>query len=184
MQDNQIDPGHNAVRDTLRVVGPVVVLIGLGFIIVGSADFFRTFGSFAPPKLIWCVFVGLLLLPVGIALCRYGYMGKVMRYTAQEMAPAGKDTFNYLAEGTRESIKTVAGAIGEGLREGGLGGGSPAMVRCHKCNALAPADAKFCSQCGHALGKTKPCPHCQELNDPVARFCDKCGQAFGENAQS
>ena len=42
MQDNQIDPGHNAVRDTLRVVGPVVVFIGLGFTIVGIADFFRS----------------------------------------------------------------------------------------------------------------------------------------------
>ena len=92
--------------------------------------------------------------------------------------PSGKDTFNYMAEGTREGIKTVAGAIGEGLREGGLAGGSQTMVHCHKCNALAPADAKFCSQCGHALSKTKPCPHCQELNDPDARFCDNCGQAF------
>jgi hypothetical protein len=147
MQDNQIDPGHNAVRDTLRVVGPVVVLIGLGFTIVGIADFFRAFGSFAPPKLIWCAFVGLPLLFAGGVLSSYGYMGKVMRYTAQEIAPAGKDTFNYLAEGTREGIKTVAGVIGQGLREGGLGG-SQTMVRCHKCNAPAPADAKFCAQCG------------------------------------
>ena len=92
---------------------------------------------------------------------------------------AGKDTFNYLAEGTQEGVKTMAGAIGQGLREGGLGGGSQTVVRCHKCNALAPAEAKFCGQCGQALGKTKPCPNCRELNDPDARFCDNCGHTFG-----
>jgi RNA polymerase subunit RPABC4/transcription elongation factor Spt4 len=181
---NQIDPGHNAVRNTLRIVGPVISLIGLIFMIVGIADFFRAFGSFGPPKLFWCAFVGMPLLFVGLVLSSYGYMGKVSRYVAEETAPVGKDTFNYLADGTREGIKTVAGAIGQGLREGGLGGGSPTMVRCHKCNALAPADAKFCGQCSQALGKTKPCPHYRELNDPDARFCDNCGRTFGQSAQS
>jgi hypothetical protein len=178
MSVNQIDPKHNSVRDTLRVLGPVVVLTGLGFTVVGMADFFRAFGGFEPPELFWCAFVGLPLLFAGGVLCSYGYLGKVMRYTAEEVAPVGKDTFNYLAEGMREGIKTVAGAIGQGLREGGLGGGSQTMVRCHKCNALASADAKFCSQCGHALGKTKPCPNCHELNDPDACFCDNCAHAF------
>jgi ribosomal protein L40E len=176
---NHIDPGHNDVRKTLRVVGPVVALAGLGFIIVDLVDFFHAFGgSGGEPKLFWCGFVGIPLLFVGAVLTSYGYMGKVMRYVAEETAPVGKDTFNYLADGTREGIKTMAGAIGGGLREGGLGGGAQTMVRCHKCSALAPADAKFCSQCGHALGKTKSCPQCQELNDPDARFCDHCGHAF------
>jgi len=179
MPDRQINPGHNAVRDTLRIIGPIILLTALGFLIVGLVDFFRAFGGFGPPKLFWCVFVGILLLPMGGALTSYGYMGKVMRYMAQETAPVGKDTFNYLAQGTQEGIKTVAGVIGQGLREGGLGGAAPTMVRCHKCNALAPAEARFCHQCGQALGKTKPCPDCRELNDPAARFCDNCGRAFG-----
>jgi hypothetical protein len=178
MQNQQIDPGHNSTRDTLRVVGPAVAVIGLIFLIVGIADFFRAFGGFQPPKLFWCIFVGVPLLGAGAALSRFAYMGKVMRYMAQEMAPVGKDTFNYLADGTRDGIKTVAGAIGQGLREGGLSGAPQTAVRCHKCNALAPADAKFCSQCGTSLGKTKPCPNCREWNDPDAQFCDNCGRAF------
>ena len=105
-------------------------------------------------------------------------MGKVMRYGAQEIAPVAKDTFNYMAEGTSEGVKTMASALGQGLREGGLAGGSGTMVRCHKCNALVPDDAKFCNECGQSLGKTKSCPGCQELNDPDARFCDNCGHAF------
>jgi RNA polymerase subunit RPABC4/transcription elongation factor Spt4 len=179
MPERQIDPGHNSVRDVLRVVGPVIALTGLGFTIVGLVDFFRAFGGFEPPRLFWCAFVGLPLLFVGGVLSSYGYMGRVLRYTAQEMAPPSRDTFNYLAEGTREGVKTMAGALGEGLREGGMGVVPQPMVRCHKCNALAAADARFCGQCGQALGKAKPCPNCQELNDPDAHFCDNCGQTLG-----
>ena len=105
-------------------------------------------------------------------------MGRVARYQAQQIAPVAKDTFNYMAEGTQEGIKTVVGAIGEGLRQGGPGGSPQTMVRCHKCNALIEAEAKFCSQCGQAVGKTKACPQCRELNDPDARFCDNCGYKY------
>ena len=79
MPGSQIDPGHNSARDTLRVVGPVIALTGLGLTVVGIADFFRAVGGFEPPKLFWCAFVGLPLLFAGGVLCSYGYMGKVMR---------------------------------------------------------------------------------------------------------
>jgi RNA polymerase subunit RPABC4/transcription elongation factor Spt4 len=177
MPDQQIDPGHNATRDVLRIVGPIVTLVGLGFIVVGVTSFFVSFGSFGPPRYFWCAFVGMPLLFVGLVLSSCGYMGKMMRYQAGETAPVVKDTFNYMADGAREGVEMVAGAVGRGLRAGGVAG-SGAMVRCHKCNALMAADAKFCSQCGQAAGKTKPCPQCRELNDPDARFCDNCGHEY------
>jgi RNA polymerase subunit RPABC4/transcription elongation factor Spt4 len=180
MDDNRIDPGHIRTRGGLRTTGLILVVIGLVCTVTGGASFFLAFGSGQPPVLFPCCFCGLPLLFVGLALTLYGYMGKIMRYQAQEMAPPTKDTFNYMADGTKDGIKTVVGAIGEGLRESGIVGGSQTtMVRCHKCNALAPADAKFCNQCGHSLGKTKACPDCRELNDPDAKFCDNCGRAFG-----
>jgi RNA polymerase subunit RPABC4/transcription elongation factor Spt4 len=178
VDEKQIDPGHSSARDTLRVIGPVIALTGLALIIVGTVDFFLAFGGDGPPKLFWCPFIGIPLLFVGSVLSTYGYMGKLARYQAQEIAPVAKDTFNYVAEGTSAGIKTVAGAIGQGLREGGLGSGSQTMVRCHKCNALVGVDAKFCSQCGQATGKTKACPQCRELNDPDAAFCDNCGYKY------
>lgn len=183
MSDKQIDPGHDALRNTLRVVGPVILLAGLVFLFVGVVDFFRAFGGTEPPRLFWCAFLGIPLLGVGGALSSYGYMGRFMRYVAGETAPVGKDTFNYLADGTRQGVQAMAGAIGQGLREGGPGSGSATVMRCHKCNALLSAEAKFCSQCGQALGKTKPCPNCRELNDPDARFCDNCGRTFGPRPQ-
>jgi RNA polymerase subunit RPABC4/transcription elongation factor Spt4 len=182
MPDKQIDPGHNALRNTLRVVGPAILLTALVFLIVGLVSFFRAFGGTEPPRLFWCAFVGILLLPLGGILTSYAYLGRFMRYVAGETAPVGKDTFNYLAEGTREGVQALAGAIGQGLREAHPGGKTVPMVRCHKCNSLLSADAKFCSQCGQTLGKTKPCPACGELNDPDARFCDNCGRTFAPPA--
>jgi hypothetical protein len=184
MPDKQLDPGHNSLRNTLRVIGPVIALTGLVFLIVGLADFFRAFGGMGPPRLFWCAFVGILLLPVGGMLTSYGYLGRVMRYVAEETAPVGKDTFNYLAEGTREGVQAMAGAIGQGLREDRPGSGSPATVRCPGCNGVLPADARFCSQCGQPLGRTRPCPHCHAANTPDARFCKNCGHALGPSTES
>jgi RNA polymerase subunit RPABC4/transcription elongation factor Spt4 len=178
MEDKKLDPGHNKLRNFFRVTGPLVALAGLIFVAVGLVSFFSTFGSFEPPRYFWCAFVGVPLLAVGMLLCKLGYMGKVIRYVAGEVAPVGKDTINYMAEGTKEGIKTVAQAIGEGLGAVGTAG-AEAKVRCHKCNDLVEEDAKFCGQCGTTLGKTKACPSCQELNDPDAKFCDDCGHRFG-----
>jgi RNA polymerase subunit RPABC4/transcription elongation factor Spt4 len=178
MEDKKLDPGHNKLRDFFRVAGPLVALAGLIFMAVGLVSFFSAFGSFEPPRYFWCAFVGVPLLGVGMVLCKLGYMGKVIRYVAGEVAPVGKDTINYMAEGTKEGIKTMAQAIGEGLGAAGAAG-AEAKVRCHKCNDLVEEDAKFCGQCGTTLGKTKACPSCQELNDPDAKFCDNCSHRFG-----
>jgi RNA polymerase subunit RPABC4/transcription elongation factor Spt4 len=178
MPDKQIDPGHEALRNTLRVVGPVIAVTGLVLMVVGFVNFFMAFGGSEPPRLFWCAFVGIPLLGVGGMLTSYAYLGRFMRYVAGETAPVGKDTFNYLAEGTREGVQAMAGAVAQGLRQGSPGSSAMAMLRCHKCNALSAADAKFCSQCGQPLGKTKPCPACREWNDPDARFCDNCGHTF------
>jgi len=178
VDERQIDPGHKSIQRVLLTVGPVLAAMGLILMVIGIASFAMAFGGSEPPRYFWCALIGIPLLFGGGAMTSFGLLGKVARYQAQEMAPVAKDTLNYMAEGTRESVKTVAGAIGEGLRQGGLSGGSQTMVRCHKCNALIEAEAKFCSQCGQAIGQTKACPQCHELNDPDARFCDNCGYKY------
>jgi len=183
MEEEKIDPGHRGVRNVLRVVGPIVALTGLVFIIVGVVSFFSAFGGSGRPEYAWCPFVGMPLLFVGAVLSSLGYMGKLARYQAGEIAPVGKDTFNYMADGTQEGVKTVARAIGEGLGGGisaaASGGPEQTKVRCHKCNSIEDEDAKFCSNCGAPISKTKSCPQCSELNDPDAKFCDNCGHNFG-----
>jgi len=181
---NQIDHGHEQKRAVLRTVGVIVLITGLVLIAIGVISFFSAFGSHGSPRYFWCAFLGMPVTFVGGVLCQLGFMGSVARYSAGEMAPVGKDTFNYVADGTKESLKGVAQAVGSGLAAGmgaaGTGGQSAAKVRCHKCNQTNDAAAKFCGQCGASLLKTKACPSCGELNDPDSKFCDNCGAAFGQ----
>lgn len=180
MDEKQIDPGHSSTQNVLRTVGPLAALLGLALAAVGFVDFFRAFGGGGPPRYFWCAFLGLPLLGVGLMLTKLGYLGRFMRYMAQEAAPPARDTFNYMAQGTQEGIKTVAGAIGQGLKEGGSGlGDAPTETRCPKCNTPHAASARFCDQCGQAIEKAKPCPQCHERNNPDAKFCDNCGFKYG-----
>lgn len=173
--DPELDPRHQQKRHLLRVVGPVVLATGGVFTIVGLVSFFRAFGGGGPPMLFWCCFVGLPLIWLGFVLTSAGFAGAVGRYMAGESAPVAKDTFNYMADGTKDGVKTIANAVGEGLAAANAGA-KQIVVRCHKCNADNEAEARFCKGCGTPLAKTRPCPACNELNDPDARFCDHCGK--------
>jgi len=174
-EERKIDPKHREIRDRLRVIGPVLIVVGGLFAAVGVIDFFMAFGGAGQPRLFWCVFVGMPILFLGLAATMYGFMGAVARYQAGEIAPVAKDTLNYVAEGAEDGVRTVARAIGEGLGAAAQGTDA-APVRCHKCSALNDADAKFCDECGTALSKSLECPACGEMNDPDARFCDDCGR--------
>ena len=174
----QIDAGHQETRSVLRAVGPLVAITGLVFVIIGLGSFFSSFGSFEPPRHFWCAFVGMPLLAVGIGICKFAFMGRVARYVVNEVAPVGKDTFNYMASGTKDAVRDLAAALGDGLRSGGSAEPTR-LIRCHKCNTDNDADAKFCNSGGSPMRKSKECSNCRELNDPDARFCDNCGKEIG-----
>ena len=171
---DSLDSGHDNIRDLLRVVGPVVFALGAIFTIVGFGSFFTAFGTFQPPRYFWCIFLGFPLMAAGGAICRFAFMGAVTRYIADEVAPVGKDVINYMADGTQDAVRTVAAAVGDGLRVT-----PPARelhnIRCPKCNVVNEASANFCKGCG-APPAPKPCPKCGEHNTPDARFCDHCGK--------
>ncbi len=171
-----LDPDRREHRDTrslLRVVGPLVVGAGALFLIVAMVDFFAAFGTMRAPRLFWCAFVGIPLLAFGSVICKFAFMGSVIRYMADEVAPVGKDTANYLANGTQDAVRTVFRAASSGLREGMGGATTDRAVKCPACQADNDADAAFCKSCGAPLARA--CPRCGERNDPDARFCDHCG---------
>ncbi len=194
----RIDPGHTSARSFFRVVGPCLMLVGLILIVIGVQSFFSGMGEFrsdvrtrvhspgqgfrqisspAGTDRFWCVFAGMPLLMAGIFLCKLGYMGKMARYVAGEVAPVGKDTFNYLAHGTKGAVGELAAAVGQGLREGPTPAAQEA-THCPKCNAENEPDANFCNDCGQALPVSKACSACSEMNDADARFCDNCGKSL------
>ncbi len=170
-----IDSDHNEKRALLRVIGPVVLGIGILFTVVGIGSFFASFGSFGFPRYFWCAFVGMPLMGIGGLICKFAFLGTVTRYVANEVAPVGKDVINYLADGTKDAVRDVSAAISEGISSG-QNDHEVEIVRCHKCNENNDAAANYCNGCGASLSKSVACPKCGELNDPDARYCDNCGQ--------
>lgn len=167
------DPKHVQTRNTLRVIGPVLVLVAIvlfavGFLAAAGGDF----GLLGP----CCIFTSFGLGFVGAAISMVAFTGAVNRYMAKEVAPVQKDVANYMMNGTRDSIRDVAAAVGEGLRSASTADTPEQIIRCHKCNTDNKSSADFCKACGTPLRKTRPCPNCGELNDPDARFCDECGK--------
>jgi len=174
--DQPIDPNHETKRNALRVLGLVLLLVGICLSAVGLISFFSTFGGHERPRFFWCAFVGFPLVAIGFHLLSAGFLGAAARYMAGESAPVAKDTFNYVATETKDGVRNVAQAVTEGVMAGKSGVGI--QVKCPKCNEANDADAKFCKECGTPLGRTKPCPSCRELNDHSAKFCDHCGNAL------
>jgi membrane protease subunit (stomatin/prohibitin family) len=110
------------------------------------------------------------ILFAGAVCCQFGFMGRVSRYVAGEVAPVQKDTFNYLAEGTQQGVRTLAGAVRDGLAAG-----KSAAAECSKCHAANEPDAKFCAHCGAELQRERSCPACNAVNAADAQFCNQCG---------
>jgi len=176
MGHNIDSSGHKGARTILRVIGPIVLGVGLLFAAVGIGSFFSSFGTFGgPPRYFWCAFVGFPLSAIGFAICKFAFIGTVARYMASEVAPVGKDVVNYMADGSKGAVRDIASAIGEGLSSSN-NDREVQIVRCHKCNENNEASSKFCKNCGMSLSKSVACSKCSELNDPDARFCDNCGQ--------
>ncbi len=168
-----IGPQHDEVRSVLRVLGPAVAAIGLIFMVVGIASFFVAFGGAGPPRFFWCAFVGMPLMAVGVGISKFAYLGPMTRYIASEAAPVGKDVANYMVEGTKDSIRDVATAIGKGFAAAKTSKTMP----CQKCGTDNDDSARFCDECGSPLATTKLCAKCGQANDADALFCDNCGTA-------
>ncbi len=105
---------HKEIRGLMRVVGPVVVGVGGLLTLVGMGSFFSSFGSFEPPRYFWCAFLGLPMVAFGMSICQFAFLGSFQRYIASESAPVARDTFNYMVDGTQESVKTLSRSVGAG----------------------------------------------------------------------
>jgi hypothetical protein len=177
---DRMDENHGEARSALRTVGPIVAGVGGLLVLVGMVSFFSAFGGFGPPKHFWCAFLGMPILGVGIVLTKLGYMGRIARYMANEVAPVGKDTFNYMARGMRGSVQDLAAAVGAGLREGQQGPSSAddRGIACAKCGEQNDPTANFCKSCGLSIQSAAVCSACGDKNDADARFCDNCGKAL------
>ncbi|TCT17159.1 double zinc ribbon protein [Natranaerovirga pectinivora] len=203
--NGKMDQDHLKKRAILRTVGPIVLIIGIIFLIIGIADFFSVpkspFGgsiSQTPfggsndffsstqnfgggPDLFWCFFIAFPLIAIGIGMTSAGYMGAMARYQANEIAPVGKDVFNYMADGTSEGVKNISKAIHSGVTESKNGIRKNEIsknVKCTHCSTPNTDNAKFCNNCGQKIRLISTCYSCGQENDVNAKFCNHCGSSL------
>ena len=53
-------------------------------------------------------------------------------------------------------------------------------MKCPRCQAENPPQAKFCEQCGTGLARS--CSHCGSQLSSIARFCAECGHPVSSTA--
>jgi hypothetical protein len=182
---------HRGNRSILRIIGPLILIIGILLTVVGIGGFFLGIvSSFdngpsfdGPPdsfKLFFLAFLGIPMMGIGAMITKFAYLGAVARYVASEAAPVAKDTTNYMIDGTKDAVGDLAQSVGSGFAAG-MSGQVPEVetVDCPGCGEACDSGARFCSQCGTAIPGEVRCERCGTMNEPDAKFCDQCGQSTG-----
>lgn len=177
--ERRIDPQHKQTRAVLRLVGPMTLGVGLVFVAVGLVSFFRSFGSFEPPRYFWCAFVGIPLTWLGAAMTQFGYLGAASRYVMGEMAPVQKDTFNFVAHGVRPGVEALARAFRKGFTPTAGEPDADQGSRCPQCDAPRDGSARFCGRCGAEFARKVVCASCGQGNPSDHHFCGGCGEPLG-----
>ncbi|MCK9471906.1 MAG: zinc ribbon domain-containing protein [Bacilli bacterium] len=160
MKNNKHLNDNPKLRKKLRRIGLTLTPIGGICIFIGFIDMF----SEGFPEIFWINFLGIFILFPGLVCLSYGYMGKVARYQAQEMAPIAKDTVNYMLDGTRDELSKTIGAVK----------GNNDVIECMSCGEDNSSDSAYCNHCGQKLSIS--CTNCNTQNDADSKYCKKCGR--------
>lgn len=107
------NPGHATTRTTLRMLGGIVAMAGVVFTAIAFINFFSAFGTMQPPRLFWCAFVGMPLIFVGGAMLKFGFMGAVTRYSANEVVPVASDSVKHVLGDAKELLQDIAHPAGD-----------------------------------------------------------------------
>jgi hypothetical protein len=137
-------PDQVRVRNTLRITGLILLVVGLFLFGSGLADFLSAMSdpSLEGPTKFWELVLGLLILgPAGWCL-QAGFLGATSRYVAGETTPVVKDSASYLTDG--EGVLGVGRTVDDA--EPGPQGPS-----CSACGTRNDVGATFCDHCGHPL---------------------------------
>ena len=101
---------HHKVKTRLKIIGFIVLAIGLACTVTGMVDFFTTAMNMkGMPKLFWLLFIGVPMLGIGGALLGFAFQREIMRYTKNEAVPV----INEASEELKPAVKSVAEAVKE-----------------------------------------------------------------------
>ena len=157
---------HNKTKKKLRLIGAILVIIGIAFVVTGFIDFSLCFVSTTVPTLFFLIFIGAPMIFVGIALLGLGFKKEITTYVKNEAVPV----INEAADDLKPAVKSGVGAVKESIND------DPHTITCPRCGERNPAGHKFCAECGGSLVKT--CPVCGAKQEADDKFCGECGAKF------
>ncbi|MDR3263301.1 MAG: zinc ribbon domain-containing protein [Clostridiales bacterium] len=160
-----IQEKHQRTKAILKIVGPIVLGVGIIMVIIGFVDFFSAMGRFGAPKFFWLFFAGFPFLGIGGVLTMTAFRSEIVSYHTREAAPV----INEFSENVVPAVKNFASAVKEGIS-----GTKDTALICPTCGEKNQTDAKFCNTCGAPLKSV--CTKCGEENAPASMFCKACGE--------
>lgn len=162
MSDN-----HENNKKKLKIIGIIILVIGIIFALAGFISFFTAIGEGAGfPRYFWMAFVGLPLCGVGGMLLSFAYKREISTFVKNESVPV----INEAAEELTPAVKAVVKAVRDD-------GGSVKGITC-ECGEVNPPDCKFCTKCGKPLYSA--CPNCGAAVDADDKFCGNCGSKINK----
>ena len=174
MDNKEYENRYNGTAKKLRIIGILLLIIGLGCVVTGMTDFFMsTIGHGSMPTLFFLCFVGFPFCAGGGICLTLGSQKKMNAYIASQNAEAAKDFRNYMNVETADTTAEMAGKVASSVVQA-AGVEGVTMNTCSKCGHQNPAGAKFCAKCGAII--VKKCPYCGAENDDSAKFCNNCGK--------
>lgn len=144
-------PRTAGTRTTLRVIGVVLLVVGVPVFAWGIYTVFSYDGYDGPPGLAILAFLGgLPLIGMGLMALNVGTIGAQSRYVAGETMPTLKQSAAYLSDG--EGIMGVGRTVDDGPHGAeGSRGSAVTGPYCRSCGVRNDEDARFCDGCGASL---------------------------------
>ncbi|MBU2072809.1 MAG: zinc ribbon domain-containing protein [Actinobacteria bacterium] len=144
---NQLPP-TGGTRTTLRVIGAVLLVVGVPVFAWGIYSVFTYDGYDGPPGTAILAFMGgLPLIGIGLMALNVGTIGAQSRYVAGETMPTVKQSASYLSDG--EGIMGVGRTVDDDPH--GTRGATATGPFCRSCGVRNDEDARFCDGCGASL---------------------------------
>ncbi len=157
---------HEETKKKLKIIGSIILGVGITLSAIGLISFFSAFGSGDFPKLFFLVFPGFPMIGIGASMLSFAYKREIMRYSKNEGVPVLNEAIEEVAPTVK---KVVSGEKPE----------SEKVKKCPSCGAENSDKNRFCPECGAALNKV--CPKCGNKVGASDKFCPNCGTKLDEN---
>lgn len=157
---------HEETKKKLKIIGSIILGVGITLSAIGLISFFSAFGSGDFPKLFFLVFPGFPMIGIGASMLSFAFKREIMRYSKNESVPVINEAIEEVGPKVK---KVVSGEKPE----------SEKVKKCPSCGAENSDKNKFCPECGAALDKV--CPKCGNKVGASDKFCPNCGTKLDEN---